>query len=78
MPLYLLKVTGLDYAWAVRACPQVAHIALVILCDQFLWRIGKQTVGKNATRVAFLFLMISRIYNEIITRCFSNSIETIF
>jgi phosphatidylinositol glycan class B len=50
----------------------------VIVCDRFLWLIGKQTVGKNATRVAFLFLIISRIYNEIITRCFSNSIETIF
>ena len=21
VPLYLLKITGLDYAWAVRACP---------------------------------------------------------
>lgn len=78
LPLALLKATGLDYGLAVRLCPQLAHIALVLVCDNYLWRIGKQTVGKNATRVAFLFLVVSRIYNELIIRCFSNSVETIF
>ena len=78
VPLYLLKITGLDGAAAVRACPEITHCVLVIICDHYFWAIGKQTVGKNATRVAFLILAVNRLYTEIITRCFSNSIETIF
>jgi hypothetical protein len=78
IPLYLLKKLGLDSNYAVRACPQVAHILLVMICDHYWWKIGKQTIGKNATRVGFIFLVFNRIYNELIIRCFSNSIETIF
>lgn len=78
IPLYVLKITGMDCAAAVRACPEVTHMFLVIVCDHYFWKIGKQTVGKNATRVAFLILAVNRLYTEIITRCFSNSIETIF
>jgi phosphatidylinositol glycan class B len=41
VPLYILKVTGLDTAVAVRACPQMAHAVLVILFDRMFWSIGK-------------------------------------
>ena len=78
MPLAVLKNLGLDYAYAVKLCPQISHIILVMVSDMYIWKIGKITVGKNPTRVAFFFLIISRIYNEQIIRTFSNSIESIF
>lgn len=36
-PLFVLKFLGLDYPHAVRLCPQVAHILLVIISDYYLW-----------------------------------------
>jgi hypothetical protein len=64
IPLSILKYLGLDYALAVKLSPNIAHILLVMVSDSYIWKIGKQTVGKNATRVAFFILIISRIYNE--------------
>jgi len=78
IPLAVLKYLGLDYAYAVKISPQIAHILLVILSDSFIWKIGKKTVGKNSTRLGFFILIISRIYNEQIIRTFSNSIESVF
>lgn len=49
-----------------------------MISDSYLWGIGKKTIGKNATRVAFIFYIFSRLYNELIIRCFSNSLESIF
>lgn len=54
LPLYLLKITGLDSYETVRACPLIAHALLVIACDRYLWSIGKETVGKNSARIAML------------------------
>ncbi len=76
--MWLLKITGFDYGYAVRTSPKIAHIILVIIYDSYLWKIGKLTVGKNATRVGFFILFFARVYNELIIRTFSNSIETIF
>ncbi len=56
----------------------MAHILLVIICDIYFWEIGKKAVGFNGARLGFLFLAVNRFYNEFITRCFSNSVETIF
>ncbi len=53
-------------------------MALVLISDYYLWGIGMKTIGKNATRVALVFYFASRLYNELIIRCFSNSIECIF
>ncbi len=78
LPLWILKLTGMDYGYAVRTSPKIAHILLVIIYDSYLWKIGKITVGKNASRVAFFILFFARVYNELIIRTFSNSIETIF
>jgi phosphatidylinositol glycan class B len=47
IPLYILKTLGLDTAFAVRICPLLTHIVLVIISDRYLWKIGKATVGKN-------------------------------
>lgn len=77
LPLYILKTLGLDYPWVVRLCPQYAHILLVLVCDRYLWKIGKCTVGKNASRIAMLIYFISRQQSEILIRCFSNSVETV-
>lgn len=78
IPLYLLKALGLDTTTAVKLCPMLTHIALVIVSDLYLWRIGKATVGKNQTRIALFFYLTIRQYNEIFIRTFSNSFETIF
>lgn len=78
LPLRLLKALGLDYGYAVRTCPKLAHIALVIVSDGYLWSIGKQVVGKSPTRIAFYILFFARTYNELMTRTLTNSIETVF
>jgi phosphatidylinositol glycan class B len=78
LPFWLLKKLGLDYGYAVRTCPYIAHILLVIIYDSYLWRIGKLTVGKNSSRIAFLILFFARLYNEFMIRTFSNAVETVF
>jgi len=35
-------------------------------------------VGAPATRIAFIFYLTNRTANELMTRCFTNSVETIF
>ena len=78
IPLAVLKYLGLDYAYAVRLSPKIAHIILVMVSDSYIWKIGKLTVGKNSTRLGFGILIICRIYNEYIIRTLANSIESIF
>jgi phosphatidylinositol glycan class B len=77
-PLWILKITGLDYNAAVRSCPYLAHCFLVCISDWYLWRIGKRTIGTPASRISFILYLTSRTANELMIRCFSNSIETIF
>ena len=78
VPMWILKVLGLDYGFVIRSCSHVVHCFLVILCDRALWHIGKDVIGKNPTRVSFFFMIVNRLYNDFLTRTFSNSIETIF
>lgn len=60
IPLYILKTLGLDNSGAVLMCPHIAYIPLVVMSDIYLWKIGKQTVGKNATRIALIFYLTAR------------------
>lgn len=48
-PMWLLKNLGLDSNWAIRVCPYVVHSVFVLIGDAYLWKIGKNTVGKSAT-----------------------------
>ncbi|CDW76889.1 UNKNOWN [Stylonychia lemnae] len=75
--LSLIKFLQIDYAIVVRLYPYVAHSLLVILSDQYLWKVGLKTVGRNATRIGFIFYVTNRVYNEVIIRCFGNSVEAI-
>jgi phosphatidylinositol glycan class B len=43
-----------------------------------LWKVGKLIVGKNSTQIAFFILFFARIYNDLMIRTLSNSIETTF
>jgi len=40
--------------------------------------VGKKTVGHPATRIALIFYFSNRFFNEMMIRCFTNSLETIF
>lgn len=62
----------------MQVCPKIAHIVLVIIADRYLWKIGVQTIGRPASRVAFLLIFVSSFYNELMIRTFSNSVETVF
>jgi hypothetical protein len=55
----------------------VVHSFLVIIGDLYLWKIGKSTVGKEATQVAFIFYLTNRVQNSLISRPFTNSVEEI-
>ena len=46
VPLWILRLCGLDYNIVVRYCPYLVHMGLVIVSDLYLWKIGKSTVGK--------------------------------
>ena len=76
-PMWLLKIFGLDTNWAIRVCPYVVHSCFVIIGDTYLWKIGKNTVGKSATQVAFVFYLTNRVQNAFLIRCFGNGIEEI-
>lgn len=76
--LWTIKTLGLDYSFVIRVYPYLAHSILVIISDSYFWEVGKRTVGPRSSRIAFIFYLTSRVYNEIIIRCFTNSVETIF
>lgn len=75
MPLYLLKISGLDFKWAVLLQPYLTHSVLVILGDFFIWQAGKRYVGKDASRVAIFLLLVSKVQTEYIVKCFTNAVE---
>jgi hypothetical protein len=68
----------MDTNYAVRTCPHLAHCILLCISDKYLWEVGKKTVGIPATRIAFVFYLTNRIANELMIRCLTNSLETIF
>jgi len=47
------------------------------MSDRFFWSVGLRIIGKNASRIALIFYLFNRVYNEILIRCFSNSFESI-
>ena len=49
IPLWILKTLKIDSNTAVRLCPYLVHSIFVIISDFYLWKIGKKTVGKQAT-----------------------------
>ena len=76
-PMMMLKTFGLDTNFAIRVCPYVVHSFFVLIGDSYLWRVGKSTVGKTATQIAFIFYLTNRVQNSIIVRCFTNGVEEI-
>ena len=76
--LWVIKHLGIDFFIVVKLYPYLVQMLLVLVSDHYLWRIGKKTIGIPGTRIAFVFYLASRLYNEIIIRTFSNSIESIF
>ena len=60
LPLWILKTLGLDTNTAVRLCPYLFHSIFVLISDYYLWLVGKQTVGKDATQVALIFYLTNR------------------
>ena len=77
LPMFFLKWTGLDCNFAIRVCPYVVHSFFVMVGDYYLWKIGKQTVGKEATMIAFVFYLTNRVQNSLMIRPFTNSVEEI-
>jgi len=75
-PLYVLKFLGLDSNMMVRTCPYLAQCVLVCITDSYLWRVGLKTVGAPATRIAFVLYLTNRSANELMARCYTNSVET--
>lgn len=49
----------------------------MLVSDYYLWQVGKLTVGKPATRVAFLLLLTNTYMVEFEIRCFTNTLEKI-
>ena len=47
------------------------------MSDYALWIVGKQTVGKAATRVAFILILTNFFMVEYEIRCFTNTLEKI-
>lgn len=49
----------------------------MVLSDYYLWKIGKQIVGKCATRAAFILILTSPYLIEFEIRCFTNTLEKV-
>ena len=75
IPLYVLKQLGLDTKWVVLVQPYLSHSLLVIIGDIAIWKAGKKYVGKDATQVAMLLLLVSKVQTEYVVKCFTNAIE---
>mmetsp|Transcript_15984 Transcript_15984/g.24792 ORF Transcript_15984/g.24792 Transcript_15984/m.24792 type:complete len:117 (-) Transcript_15984:1190-1540(-) len=76
-PLYLLKITRMDFPALVQASPYMAHFPLLVISDISLWNIGKATVGKPATRAAMIMLLTNSWMIDFMTRCFTNTFEMV-
>jgi phosphatidylinositol glycan class B len=76
-PLFVLKKLKIDYRDLVLASPYIAHFPLMVLCDHFLWKVGKDVVGKPATRIAFILMLTNTFMMEYDIRCFTNTLEKI-
>jgi len=76
-PLALMKHFQCDYQYLVLLSPYIAHFPLMALSDWYLWKIGKHTVGKDATRVAFILMLTNMFMVEYEIRCFTNTLEKI-
>lgn len=76
-PLALLKFFKIDYQPLVLMSPYIAHFPLMVLSDHYLWKIGKRTVGKEATRLAFIMILTNTFMVEYEIRCFTNTLEKI-
>ena len=65
-PMYLAlwfqaaKSLAIDTNWLVTVLPYLAHAPLVLIGDLFTWKIGKRLITKDATQLAFLFLIFNR------------------
>ena len=77
VPLYALKQLGLDSKWAVLVQPYLTHSLLVIVGDIAIWKAGKKYVGKEATQVALILLLVSKVQTEYVVKCFTNAVEQI-
>jgi len=76
-PLMVLKYFRIDYPYLVLISPYLAHFPLMMLSDYYLWQVGKQTVGKSATRIAFIITLTNVFMVEYEIRCFTNTLEKI-
>ena len=76
-PLFILKFLKIDYQPLVLMSPYIAHFPLMMLSDYYLWKIGKKTVGKEATRLAFIMILTNTFMVEYEIRCFTNTLEKI-
>lgn len=59
--MFALKSLGLDSGLAVKHSHYLFHCIFVVISDYYLWKVGKLTVGKQATQVAFIFYLTNRV-----------------
>ena len=76
-PLALMKHFKCDYQYLVLISPYIAHFPLMALSDWYLWKIGKHTVGKDSTKIAFILMLTNMFMVEYEIRCFTNTLEKI-
>ena len=50
---------------------------LAVINDHFIWKIGKELIGVDGTRIAVFLIAVNHFQVEFITRCFGNSLEQI-
>lgn len=60
LPMYLVKSLGIDSNLVIRYIPYIAHMPIVLLNDWFTWKVGKRVVGKDASRLGFIFYFFNR------------------
>ena len=75
IPLYVMKLLGLDSHTVVMLSPYLAHWVLVVAGDYFFYQIGKKTVGVNGTRIGVFVNVFNGFQGNYLHRCFTNSLE---
>ena len=77
IPLWILRLTFLDFQPLVLAAPYIAHLPLVLLADYFYFQAGKKAIGETGVRISVYFYLSNGFFNAFLIRTFSNSLEAI-
>ena len=63
-PLYMLKVLGLDFMYAVVYLPLIIHCLALLIMDHYFYKLGQNLVGQVATDIAMPLYLFNHTFGQ--------------